>query len=253
MEYVLFRKTEGVSKSWLSQINLYLKNYLKYCNWNISKEKTLKYLNKIQDKYSISSYRKKVLQIRLFLRYYDINWLDKLKIIGEPDYTPKKITPKDIEVTLNYFNGNKYYNQIKALILLGSSSGLRASELYRLKLEDIDLKNRLIRIKKSKTGKTRVVFFNKAEKEGLKCYISDFTSNSRLNYLFGEFHIVKEFKQAPISVKDLRKAFSQEWDRRNGSFAVKERLLGHSLKRVDFQHYSFLDESDLKQVYDKVM
>lgn len=71
--------------------------------------------------------------------------------------------------------------------------------------------------------------------------------------MFGQTHIQRLFRNAPISVKDLRKFFSQEWERLNGSYAVKEILMGHSLKRsVDLQHYTYLDADDLKKIYDRV-
>jgi len=60
-------------------------------------------------------------------------------------------------------------------------------------------------------------------------------------------------KETPLRVKDLRKFFSQEWERLNGSYTAKELLMGHSLKgKVDLRHYAYLDEDDLKKIYDKV-
>ena len=57
---------------------------------------------------------------------------------------------------------------------------------------------------------------------------------NKLRYLFGGIHISRLFRDSDIKVKDLRKAFSQEWDRRNGSFAVKERLMGARIILRDF-------------------
>jgi len=55
-------------------------------------------------------------------------------------------------------------------------------------------------------------------------------------------------------VKDLRKFFSQEWDRRGGPTSIKKILMGHSLKGdVDLRHYNYQSEEDLKRIYDKVM
>ena len=55
-------------------------------------------------------------------------------------------------------------------------------------------------------------------------------------------------------MKDLRKAFSQEWDRRGGPTSIKKILMGHSLKGdVDLSHYNAQPEEDLKKIYDKVM
>ena len=255
-EYVRFRNLSGLNKNWLCQINLCIKNYLIYCNWAINREKTLKYLNKIQNKYAVSSYRKQILQIRLFLQYKNIDWLNKVKIISEPEYTPRRITEEDIDTVLRKFEGHKYELQVRALIYLGASSGLRAQELYQLTPRDLDMENRIVYVnhnpqnkQTTKTGKSRVSFFDYRAQGALKSHIRE----NKLRYLFGGIHISRLFRDSDVKVKDMRKKFSQEWDRRNGSFAVKERLMGHSMKRVDFQHYSFLDENDLKKVYDKVM
>ena len=50
--YVRFRQLEELNKDWLYQVELFIKNYLSFCSWKISKEKTLKYLNEIQSDYS---------------------------------------------------------------------------------------------------------------------------------------------------------------------------------------------------------
>ncbi len=64
----------------------------------------------------------------------------------------------------------------------------------------------------------------------------------------------KIITNAPIRVKELRKYFSQEWDRRGGPTSIKKILMGHSLKGdVDLMHYNCQSEEDLKKIYDKVM
>ena len=55
-------------------------------------------------------------------------------------------------------------------------------------------------------------------------------------------------------MKDLRKFFSQEWDRRGGPTSIKKIIMGHSTRHdVDLSHYNYQSEEDLKKIYDKVM
>ena len=259
--YVCFRKTEGISKSHLYQISWMLNNYLDYCNWKPDKDTTIRYLNKIQKKYSVSFYRKQVLQIRLFLRYQGHTYLDSMKVVREPDYRPIAIRAIDIENTLAYFDSHRLREQLRAITLLGASSGLRPFELYQLRVDDIDIDNRVVGVYHkpqegltTKTKQSRVSFFDYEAQEALRAYMAIYEANKRTKYLFGESHILRAYRKAPLQVKDLRKAFSQEWTKRDGNAQVLEVLLGHSTRdNVTLQHYVKLDTQELKHVYDGVM
>ena len=140
---------------------------------------------------------------------------------------------------------------MKALILLGISSGLRSEELYQLKEEDIDLNNRLVCVnhnpsngQSTRTKRSRVSFFTVETEKVLREYLKN-----RNPTLFAQTTCSRAFRNAPIRVKDLRKHFSQEWDRRRGPTSIKKILMGHSLKGdVDLMHYNCQSEEDLKNI-----
>jgi integrase/recombinase XerD len=234
---------------------------MEFLNWSIDEDKTLDYIKSLQEKYSTTSYRKRVYQIRMFLTYLDIDWASKLKPPPEPNYIPKYIKREDISDTLTYFKDNDFYLQLKSLILLGISSGLRAEELYQLNTDDIDMDNRIVHInhnpqngQSTKTKQSRISFFNDEAKEALTDYFTYFESDNHLKQIFSQSHICRIFRDAPIKVKDLRKYFSQEWDRRGGPTSIKKILMGHSLKGdVDLMHYNAQSPEDLKRIYNKVM
>jgi integrase/recombinase XerD len=215
----------------------------------------------LKNRISIVSYRKRVYQIKKYLTYLKIDWIDNLKLPPEPDNQPYRITKDDILITLNYFKEHKYFNQIKAIILLGATSGIRAEEIYQLTTEDINLDNRTVNInhnpnngQSTKTKKSRVSFFNWQTKDALCDYLNYFNNDNELKLLFSQSHISRLFKDSPIKIKDLRKYFSQEWDRRGGPTSIKKILMGHSLKGdVDLMHYNAQSPEDLKRIYDKVM
>ena len=57
-----------------------------------------------------------------------------------------------------------------------------------------------------------------------------------------------------MRVKDFRKFFSQEWDRKGGPTSIKKILMGYSIKGdVDLMHYNYQSKADLKKIYDGVM
>jgi integrase/recombinase XerD len=260
-DYIELRKIEGLCNRWIITIRQYISDYMAYVNWRIDKKKTLQYLNIIREKQTTTSYRKIVYQIRKFLTYLNVEWAKDIKPPSEPLYIPKRITTESIKETLSYFKDNQYFLQIKSLILLGISSGMRAEELYQLNIEDIDMDNRIVHInhnpsngQSTKTKISRVSFFDKHTKKTLSEYLNYFIKDKNLKSLFSQSHITRLFRDAPIKVKDLRKFFSQEWDRRGGPTSIKKILMGHSLKGdVDLMHYNAQSEEDLKRIYDKVM
>ena len=238
-EFIGFRNIEGICEEWIYLTRYFLTNYLDELDWTIDKKKTIEYLNKTRRNYSTTYYRKIIYQIRKFLTYLDIKWAKDINPPSEPIYLPKRVTLEDINNTLSYFKDNQYFIQIKALILLGISSGMRAEEIYQLTIDDIDLDNRIIHInhdpqngQSTKTKISRVSFFNDEARIALNEYLTCYKSGMNLKVLFSQSHITRLFRDAPIQVKDLRKYFSQEWDRRGGPTSIKKILIRDIVSRV---------------------
>jgi len=260
-KYISRRTIEDISNSWLYQCNLWLNDYLKYTKWSIDEEKTLEYCKTLKEKHPITYFRKKVYQIRRFLEYLQVEWASSITLPPEPLYYPKRINYNDIEETISNFKSHKYYKQIRAIILLGISSGMRPEEMYQLTPKDIEISNRIIHIshdpengKTTKTKRNRIAIFNIEAQEALQDYLDYFNNQSDLKSLFSLSHTIRLFRDSKVKVKDLRKYFSQEWDRRGGPTSIKKILMGHSLKGdVDLMHYNYQSEEDLKKIYDKVM
>ena len=259
-EYFSLLTIKGLNNNWVYRIRRIILNYLDYTNGDISKECTLEYLKGVQGNLNISSFRKIVYQVRKYLVYRGLDWAEDIKPPAEPIYCAKRVTKEDIAKTLQYFKQHTYYGQIKAIILLGASSGLRAEELYQLNTEDIDIKKRVVHVnhdpsngQTTKTKVGRVSFFNEEARKTISGYLSLFRENNGLKCLFSKSHIERIFSNCPIKVKDLRKFFSQEWDRQGGPTSIKKILMGHSLRGdVDLMHYNYQSEKDLKKIYDRV-
>jgi len=252
---------EGLGERWLYHVRAFIVEYLKAIDYNIDYKKILEYLSELQKRTSTTSFRKRTYQIRKYLAYLKVDWANSINPPSEPIYFPKRIAQEEIIKTIQFFEENSYYLQCKSLILLGASCGARAEELYQLKLEDLDLENRTIYInhdpknhQSTKTKTSRISFFAQEAKQALLDYLEFFKANKCLDSLYSQSHITRMFRDAPIQVKDLRKFFSQTWDRQSGPTGVKKQLMGHSLKSdVDCQHYNGQNEEDLKKIYDKVM
>ena len=254
---------EGLSESWLYHVRAFIVEYLKALDYNIDYNKTLEYLSQLQKRTSTTSFRKRPYQIRKYLVYLKVDWANSINPPPEPQYIPKRISSDAIQDTLSHYQNTGYYPQVKAIILLGSTSGMRAEELYQLTLDDINLDTKTVMInhnpnngQSTKTKRSRISFFTDDARNALTEYIEFYHNNNGLKCLFSQTHIERLFRngKASIQVKDLRKFFSQQWDKLGGPTSVKKILMGHSLRGdVDFQHYNFQSEEDLKRIYDKVM
>jgi integrase/recombinase XerD len=259
--YLKLREVEGITLKWYRYCRKWITQYLDFVRWKIDENETLDYLMKLKARYSTTFYRKQAFQIRRFLEYMKIDWASTIKLPPEPEHLPKRVSPGVIEAIRIQYAEHQYFKQIKAIVLLGSTSGLRAQELYQLNPGDIDLENRIVRVnhnpqngQTTKTQRSRVSFFTVETQKALSEYLEFFNNGSGLEKLFAQTHILHLFRATPILVKDLRKFFSQEWDRRGGPTSIKKILMGHSLKGdVDLMHYNCQSEEDLKAIYDKVM
>ena len=260
-KYITRRDIEGLSSQWQSQCTQWLNDYLDVVSWKVNEDKTLEYYKQLKESLSVTYYRKKVYQIRRFLEYLKVEWASTIKLPPEPQYLPKRVSRDAIQEILSHYEGHRFFKQIKTLVLLGCSSGLRAEEIYQLTPQDIDLENRTVRInhdpgngQSTKTKRSRVSFFTIAAQNALTEYLEYFNNGSELKVLFCQSHLTRVFKESAVKIKDFRKFFSQEWDRQGGPTSIKKILMGHSLKGdVDLMHYNYQNEEDLKKIYDRVM
>ena len=262
-EFLKLRMIEGLGERWLYHVRAFIVEYLKALDYDIDYNKTLEYLSQLQKRTSTTSFRKRTYQIRKYLAYLKVDWANSINPPPEPQYLPKRISSDAIKDTLSHYQDNEYFLQIKAIILLGTTSGMRAEELYQLTLDDINLDTRTVMInhnpnngQSTKTKCSRISFFTQESKQALSEYIEFYQNNNGLKCLFSQTHIERLFRngKASIQVKDLRKYFSQQWDRLGGPTSIKKILMGHSLKGdVDLMHYNCQSEEDLKKIYNKVM
>jgi len=252
-DYLGLLLLERKNKYWFNRVTVWLRDFVSAVDpENIAQ--VTKYLQKLQEKYHPNTYRKIYFQIRRFLRDgLNLCYLNTVRLPRVDNPPVKIITSEDIKQTLDYFSNLKYYLKNRAFVLLMSSSGLRPSEGFQLTREDIDLENRKIYVRvdathHTKTGKSRIAFFDKKTQFALQRYLR--YNNSKK--LFNQSLLARTFGKSPVKIKEFRKFFSQEATRRNMNQFAKEKILGHSLGgNVDAMHYCNLTESELHRIYDE--
>jgi integrase/recombinase XerD len=256
--YLSIRELEGITTKWFKELKKWLYSYLEVVNWRMEQKATLEYLMTLKNKYSVETYRKRTHQIKRFLRYCNVDWADEIHVVRKPRRIPKRVTKDDLCQVLNKFKDHRLEKQLRAIVLLGATTGMRPLELYQLRPENIDLERRIVYVnhnpavgQTTKTGKSRIAIFNNETKDALGEFIEFYNNGTNLKRLFCRTHLGKYFRQTPLRVKDLRKFFSQEWDRQGGPTSIKKLLMGHR-KDVDLKHYNAQNEEDLREIYDKV-
>ena len=261
-EYLSFLELKGVTKGHLKEVERYIENYKKYILSDIDKQKSIEYFKELHKNNSIAYYKRQMFQLRRFLKFLNIDWANEIILPADPHYEPIRLTTEKVQETLNYFRNDKSFVRLKAVILLGCTSGIRAEELYKLSQEDIVLEENKVIIRhdpksnhSTKNKKSRISYFSSEAKLAIIDYLDYFNNQTNsLNTLFAQKTISRKFCKAPIRVKHLRKYFSQQWDRRGGPTGTKRLLMGHSTRNdVDLQHYNAQSEEDLKRIYDNVM
>ncbi|MGB9894072.1 MAG: tyrosine recombinase XerC [Candidatus Saccharicenans sp.] len=157
----------------------------------------------------------------------------------------------------------------KAILELLYASGLRVSELVSLNLEDLHLKERLVRVK-GKGKKERIVPFGREAAKWLKEYFSTRARLARgkssgsalfLNYR-GERLTVRSVQRLvqsrlrqisiarKISPHSLRHSFASHLLSRGADLRAIQELLGHK-SLATTQKYTHLDLNRLIEVYKK--
>ena len=254
-EFIKRLELSHISDQELKAYRSDIQSFLEACSYRLNDDSIIIYINKLKEDYEPKTVRNKLIRIRKFLKYIDHPLADDIQVPKLPKRRKKVIKVEHIRNLLNKVKELRepYKSRLRCAVLLSATSGLRAEELYKLRLNDIDVENRVIRVRAeiAKDFEDRITFFSEEAKEALVDYLN-FVENQfyvfskkSLNYHLGKLN-------TNLRIKHMRKFFSQQSDRLGMPTAVKKILMGHSLRGdVDLLHYDFQDEEELKKIYDK--
>ncbi len=225
-----------------------LNRFLEATSYRINDDRIIIYINELKKIYRPKTVRHHLTTIKRFLRFVGYPSADLIKPPKVPKRRKTVIKPDQIRKILE-----KADLQTRAAVLLAATSGLRAEELFKLTLDDIDMEERTIYVRAeiAKDYEDRITFFSEEAKLALQNYLSVRRSSSI--YLFPESTIRKKIRRCSknLRMKHMRKFFSQQSDRLGMPTAIKKMLIGHVVSDVDLGHYDFQDEEELKKIYDK--
>ena len=210
--------------------------------------------------------------------------MPRLRVPEEPPVEPFKKEEIELLIKACDFSGEAVTNRRrkfvmqrftskrdKAIVLTLLDTGLRASELCALRVEDVDMKSGKVTVRageagKAKGGKGRIVFMGKSARRFLWRYLADREDGSdpdaplftgKLNRPFNRDALRQLINSlgAKVGIKKchphrFRHTFAITYLRSGGDIFTLKALLGHgSLDMVE--HYARIAEVDIEQAHRK--
>lgn len=245
-EFITYlEKLRGYSEYTVKNYELDILDFINYCNelkldiYDITYFDVKKYLVKLYEKdYKGTSISRKISSLRTFYSYlYDENKVDKnvfkyVTIPKKEKRLPKYITNEDVTLIFNVPDISSPLGERNRLILeLLYGTGIRVSELCSIKVKDIDLNNKTIRII-GKGSKERIVFYGDSCKEILELYLSD-GREVLLNKRSNEYLIIGAYKKdKPLTTRSVQLIINDIIEKA----AIKKRVTPHVLRHTFATH-----------------
>lgn len=254
IDYLRFEKkySENTISSYkrdLNKMNLYLKKDFT----KLTKADIQKYIQDLSKNKNSNTISRIISSLKSFYKFLEINKYtntNPLTTIISPKTArklPKVLSEEEVNKLLDINLNNDFDYRNKAMLELMYSSGLRVSELINLTVNDVDLKNSLVRIF-GKGSKERIVPLNDYATEALNNYIlyhrPKLFKQKESNYLFlnnhgnqmtrqGFFKTLKKIAKekgikSELSPHTLRHSFATHLLKYGADLRSIQELLGHS-------------------------
>lgn len=209
--------------------------------------------------------------VKKFLEFNDLYFLNEIQTPKRTKSLPKSLNEKevgDLIKSVDYNEEDSAFKQNiqrrdKLILALLYSSGLRVSEIVKIKINDIDLIERTMRIR-GKGDKDRIVLFDEDTKFLIEDYMANHTleteylfvnrQNKPLTPRYVQMMIKKYAEEIGINKKVtphiLRHSFATHLLKNGVDIRAIQQLLGHTNLSTT-QIYTSVDMETLKNVYDK--
>lgn len=235
-------------------------------------EKYLKFLYLLNlNKNTISRKLSSVRGLYNYLIKEDIitnNYFNEVSNPKKEFYLPKFLKEDELDKLFAVCKEDNSFSQRDTLIIeMLYATGLRVSELVNIKISDIDLKERTIKVL-GKGNKERIVIYNNHTKEALDLYLKDGflalnkknsgylilnKDGNKLSERYIRIIINKLVRKASLDIKisphSFRHTFATDMLENGADLMTVKELLGHeSLNTTSI--YTHVTNEQIKRVYD---
>lgn len=185
LNYVLTYNNFETYKCYEHHLSIIL-NYL-FFNFNLKNSYDVKDYHlfefiKFQKKKNLSNstINKRLNVFKRMYKFFKLNDFSNVFTLKEAYTTFNSLNLNEIKKLVNYIKNSNLCLQNKLILSLMLSSGIRRSELIKIKVSNIDLDNNSILLTKTKTGNSRFIFFD----DFTRYYLIKFLKNHKYQYLF---------------------------------------------------------------------
>jgi len=222
---------EGLSskthKNYLYNVSRFLK-WLDSTSLFISETPVRRYFLQIREIYDVNTIRQIRASLLYFFKANDVFLeLDRIPLPKRKKQLPKVLSKLEINLLLDNIDVIKY----KLIISLLYSSGLRVSEVVKLKRKDLDIQNHLLYVVQGKGKKDRTTIFAKSLDELLIEYLCK--TNFKSDYLFEG----RNGKYSIKTIQEILKKYSRILNKRVTPHMLRHSFATHLLEDgVDIKH-----------------
>jgi len=258
----------GKSKNTVKMYGYIAQKYLEFIKFDKRKitresiEDFKEYLS-LELGYSKTSIYLYVRALQAFLDFLEVRDLGPLNPPKRPQKVPNYLVETEVSKMLDSCRNNKE----KLIVELLAYTGVRVSELCSIRVSDIDLENKSLKIRGGKGDKDRLVIFSDKIVPDLKKYIMEIKERKgKAEFLFPT---AKSKKISPVTVERiirnlarraginkkvtphvLRHTFATSLLRNGADIRIIQVLLGHASISTT-QIYTHVDDGALRRSYEK--
>jgi len=272
--YRNFLLSRGFSRNTMDGYLRDVERFLRFCR-NYSDKKCLRdFVREISPLLSPRSYARMISSLRSFFNFLMVterieeDLTPTLTLPKIPPSIPRFLTHEEVERLMEAVMGDKAEKiRDRAMLELLYATGMRVSELVNLRLEDLDLQERFVKVK-GKGDKERVVPFSRRASMWLRHYLEKreeicdkpspflfLTRRCRPMTRQGFWKKIKAYAEK-AGLKEqvwphiLRHTFATHMLEAGADLRIIQAILGHA-SLTTTQIYTHVDLARLRSVYDK--
>lgn len=256
-KYLEFSKTNKAEKSYKRDI-LSLKHLKEFFGnaylQEITTEKIESYKNQRAEKVSNATINRELACLKhLFTKaiewgYIDKNSSKKVKLLKEPPGRVRYLEKDEIKKLLKNCSDN-----IRPIVITALTTGMRLSELFNLRWQDIDFEEKVIIVRNSKNNESRILPMNQTLYSTLVALPRTnefvFTSKNGNPYKSIKTSFKNALKKAKIEnfrFHDLRHTFASHLAMNGWNLRTIQQLMGHKTFAMTLR-YSHLSKTHLQE------